>query len=190
VSVTSGVCNNHPLLDCHVIMRRRHVVLGHYWWFVTLWSRWSNARAITGISYTQFIFTNELDYHTQLNVKSASTFILSVNVDHMLTDGWYMEYVSKIIRYSRACGSYHDFRDKMLLLTQKLLNQGFHIVKLKSAVRNVHGHHGYVSFVVIKSMSFSSSWLAIKFVITVARQVSLVEQELLKLPEHRLHPIF
>jgi hypothetical protein len=27
VSVTSGVCNNHPLLDCHVIMRRRHVVL-------------------------------------------------------------------------------------------------------------------------------------------------------------------
>ena len=109
------------------------------------------------VYHTQFIFTNELDNHTQLNVKSASTFILSVNVDHMLTDGWYMEYVSKIIRYSRACGSYHDFRDKMLLLTQKLLNQGFHIVKLKSAVRNFHGHHGYVSFVVIKIMSFSSS---------------------------------
>ena len=34
-------------------------------------------------------------------------------------------YISQLIRYSRACGSYQDFLDRGLLLTRKLLNQGF-----------------------------------------------------------------
>jgi hypothetical protein len=34
-------------------------------------------------------------------------------------------YVSQMIRYSRACGSYRDFLDIGLLLTRMLLNQGF-----------------------------------------------------------------
>ena len=29
-------------------------------------------------------------------------------------------YISQLIRYSRACGSYHDFLDRELLLTRKL----------------------------------------------------------------------
>jgi hypothetical protein len=37
----------------------------------------------------------------------------------------YGVYISQMIRYSRACGSYQDFRDRGLLLTMKLLNQGF-----------------------------------------------------------------
>ena len=40
-------------------------------------------------------------------------------------------YISQLIRYSRACGSYQDFLDKGLLPTRKLLNQGFLLVKLK-----------------------------------------------------------
>jgi hypothetical protein len=43
--------------------------------------------------------------------------------------------ISQMIRYSRACGSYQDFNDRRLLLTRKLLNQGFHLVKLKSSLR-------------------------------------------------------
>ena len=31
-------------------------------------------------------------------------------------------YISPLIRYSRACGSYQDFLDRGLLLTRKLLN--------------------------------------------------------------------
>jgi hypothetical protein len=46
-------------------------------------------------------------------------------------------YNSQMIRYSRACGSYQDFLDRDLLLTRKLLNQGFLLVKLKSSLRNV-----------------------------------------------------
>ena len=37
----------------------------------------------------------------------------------------YGVYISQSIQYSRACGSYQDFLDRGLLLTKKLLNQGF-----------------------------------------------------------------
>jgi hypothetical protein len=53
----------------------------------------------------------------------------------------YGVYISQMIRYSRACGSYQDFLDRGLLLTRKLLNQGFHLVKLKSSLRKFYGRH-------------------------------------------------
>jgi hypothetical protein len=53
----------------------------------------------------------------------------------------YGVYISQLIRYSRACGSYQDFLDRGLLLTRKLLNQGFLLVKLKSSLRKFYGHH-------------------------------------------------
>ena len=46
-----------------------------------------------------------------------------------------------MIRYSRACGSYQDFLDRGLLITRKLLNQGFLLVKLKSSLRKFFGRH-------------------------------------------------
>jgi hypothetical protein len=42
----------------------------------------------------------------------------------------YGVYISQLIRCSRACDSYQDFLDRGLLLTRKLLNQGFLLVKL------------------------------------------------------------
>jgi hypothetical protein len=58
----------------------------------------------------------------------------------------YGVYISQLIRYSRACGSYHDFLDRGLLLTRKLLNQEFLLVKLKSSqLRKCYGrHHDFV----------------------------------------------
>jgi hypothetical protein len=53
----------------------------------------------------------------------------------------YGVYISQLIRYSRACGSYQDFLDRGLLLTRKLLNQGIVLVKLKSSVRKLYGPH-------------------------------------------------
>ena len=40
----------------------------------------------------------------------------------------YGVYISQLIRYSRACGSYQDFLDRGLLITRKLLTQGFLLV--------------------------------------------------------------
>ena len=37
----------------------------------------------------------------------------------------YGVYISQMIRYSRVYGSYQDFLDRGLLLTRKLLKQGF-----------------------------------------------------------------
>ena len=50
-------------------------------------------------------------------------------------------YISQMIPYSRACGSYQDFLHRGLLVTRKLLNQGFLLVKLKSSLRKLYGRH-------------------------------------------------
>jgi hypothetical protein len=50
-------------------------------------------------------------------------------------------YISQLIRYSRACGYYQDFLDRGMLLTRKLLNQGFFLVKLSSSLRIFYGRY-------------------------------------------------
>ena len=47
----------------------------------------------------------------------------------------YGVYISHLKRYSRDCCSYQDFLDRGLLLTRKLLNQVFLMVKLKSLLQ-------------------------------------------------------
>ena len=54
----------------------------------------------------------------------------------------YGVYISRLlIRYCRVCGSYQDFLDRWLLLTRKLLNEGFLLVKLMSSLRKFYGRH-------------------------------------------------
>ena len=43
----------------------------------------------------------------------------------------YIYIYTQMIRYARACGSYQDFINRGLLLTRKLPNKGFLLVKLK-----------------------------------------------------------
>ena len=52
----------------------------------------------------------------------------------------YGVYISQLIRYSRDCDYYREFLDGGLLLTRKLLNQGFLLVKMKSSLRKFYGH--------------------------------------------------
>jgi hypothetical protein len=53
----------------------------------------------------------------------------------------YGVYISELIRYPGSCGSSQDFLDRGLLLTGKLLNHGFLLVKLKSSLRKFYGSH-------------------------------------------------
>ena len=53
----------------------------------------------------------------------------------------YGVYISQLIRYSRDFDYYHEFLDGGLLLTRKLLIQGFLLVKMKSSLRKFYGHH-------------------------------------------------
>ena len=56
----------------------------------------------------------------------------------------YGVFISPLIRYSRACGSYQDFLDRELLLTRKLLNQWFLLVKLKSSLPKFYSRDHYL----------------------------------------------
>jgi hypothetical protein len=66
---------------------------------------------------------------TQLYDKRDDFNILIVNFPFICSNipaaPAYEVYIFQLIRYSRACGSYQDFLDRGLLLTRKLLNQGF-----------------------------------------------------------------
>ena len=53
----------------------------------------------------------------------------------------YGVYISQLIRCYTAYGSYQDFLDRRLLLTRKLLNQGFLLVKMKSSLRKFYCRH-------------------------------------------------
>ena len=53
----------------------------------------------------------------------------------------YKVYISQLIRYFKAGGSYQNFLDSELLLTRKLLNQGFLLVMSKSSFRKFYGRH-------------------------------------------------
>jgi hypothetical protein len=105
--------------------------------------------------------------------------------------------ISQLIRYSRAGGFYQDFLDLGLLLTRKLLNQGFLLVKWKSSLRKfgwllwnicVTNDHGYVPLVVSTSWSFPHSRLFTGFVTRLTRQLLLVNYEQLTLPQHQSSP--
>jgi hypothetical protein len=107
-------------------------------------------------------------------------------------------YIYLLIRYSRACYSYQDFLDRGLLLTRKLLNQSFLLVKLKVLCSPprlgwplwnfcVTNDNGHVPLVINTSRSFPHSWHH-RFVTRLSRQVSLVEQELPTLPEQSSSP--
>ena len=65
----------------------------------------------------------------------------------------YGVYISQLIRYSRACGSYQDFLDRGLLLTRKLPNQWFLLVRLKSSLLKFYGRHHDLVDRYVKSVS-------------------------------------
>jgi len=112
----------------------------------------------------------------------------------------YGVYITQLIRYSRACGSFQDFLGRWLLLKRRLLNQGFLLVKLKSSLRKFYGgHHDLVDryrisvsqknpSVLNTSRSFPHSCLITEFVTRLARRVPHVGHKLLTLPEYLSSP--
>ena len=66
----------------------------------------------------------------------------------------YGVYISKLIRYFRACGSYQDFLERGLLLTKKLLNKSILLVKLKSSLWKFYCcHHDLVDGISVSQMT-------------------------------------
>jgi hypothetical protein len=72
----------------------------------------------TGLVRRYFVFTERYD----LNFPIVNFPFICSNIPSAPAYG---VYISQLIQYSRACGSYQDFHDRGLLLKRKLLNQGF-----------------------------------------------------------------
>ena len=51
----------------------------------------------------------------------------------------YGVYISQLISYFRACVKYNDFLDRVQLLTQKLLKQGYAAPRLNSSLQIFYG---------------------------------------------------
>jgi hypothetical protein len=70
---------------------------------------------------------------------SVRRYISAVTLSY---DGcWSRLYIICIAYNFKRQTSYQDFLDRGLLLTRKLLNQGFLLVKLKSSLRRIYGPH-------------------------------------------------
>ena len=86
------------------------------------------------------IYPIELEIKDTTDTDTSASYI-GIHLEIDSEGRLYGVYISQLIRYSRACGSYQDFLDRGLLLTRKLLNQGFLLVKLKSSHRKFYDHH-------------------------------------------------
>ena len=53
----------------------------------------------------------------------------------------YGVYVSQLIRYSRASSKYVDFVERGMLLSRKLLRQGYESIKVRSSLKKFYGRH-------------------------------------------------
>ena len=104
-----------------------------------------------------------------------------------------MAYISlKLIRYSRAYDLYQNIRERLLLLTEKLQNQAFLVVKIKlhfesltigimtwlSVTKYMIRLSGYVPFVVVTIPSTPPPVMTFRVLTKVTRQVPLAEKEL------------
>ena len=86
----------------------------------------------------EYDISNIYDRRDDINFLSVNFPFLSGNISETPA---YEVYISQLIRFSRGCCFYHDFLDVNILLTRKLLNQGFLMVKLKTSLRKFKGHH-------------------------------------------------
>ena len=128
-------------------------------------------------------------------INSISIILFRYRLDNAAASQQYllMQYISlSWCDFPELVVLFRIFMNRGLLLTRKLLNQGFLLIMLKSSLRKINGRHhdlvdqlwnicvtndrGYAPFVVNTSRFFPHSWLISGFVSRLTRRVPLVEQ--------------
>ena len=90
------------------------------------------------IDNTRHLKTKLYDKRDDFNFPIVNFPFLSSNIP---ASPAYGVYISQLIRYSRACDSYNDFLERGVLLSRKLLSQGFARQRLLSSLRKFYGRH-------------------------------------------------
>ena len=108
-------------------------------------------------------------------------------------------------RYSKDWASYHYFRGRWLLLTNKLVNQRFRVAMLTSPPRRFNSCHpdqvnrcriyvshmttcSHVPFLVITTQSFPNTRVFTWIPARATPFVSHVEEKVLTFPKHQISP--
>ena len=81
----------------------------------------------------------------------------------------YGVYISQLVRYSRACYNYSDFKERHVILVQKLLNQGYKKTKLKRSYLKFHSKYKHA----ISKYNFDSRQILIDVILTNVYQFKL-----------------
>ena len=67
---------------------------------------------------------------------------LSGNIPHGAAYG---VYTSQVIRYARVCNDADDFKERVKVLTNKLIIKGFTINRLKNTMKKCLGKHSWIA---------------------------------------------
>ena len=67
---------------------------------------------------------------------------LSGNIPHGAS---YSVYTSQVIRYARVCNNADDFKERVKVLTNKLIKKGFTINRLKNTMKKCLGKHSWIA---------------------------------------------
>ena len=71
--------------------------------------------------------------------------LISFLVSNIPTTQAYVVYLSQLVRIGRICDKYADFKDRHLMLTRKLLKQGYRYDHLCSCVKRFYNKHVDIS---------------------------------------------
>jgi len=105
-------------------------------------------------------------------------------------------YMSQLILYSRTCNTYQDCLRRSVLLTRKLLNQGFIEARLRSILKKYFGHYHHLTLpyrvsVTTMANDICRTWYCCHENLSLGKswRVPHAEREMLTLPEHLISPL-
>ena len=116
-------------------------VYSHY---LVLFTYWYQTHFMQG-----FLKKNKMKQPKYINSKFCCIHDALLLDSFMMQNSEHARKWSAYFKVKTACGSHHDFQDCGLLLTWKLLNQRFLVVKLKLSLQKLYGCHHELSFVYI-----------------------------------------
>jgi hypothetical protein len=165
-----------------------------FWYFAhDIWHDVLFHKSILGKNRRMLYLLHWEDINTYKTIMAGVYLSINLNLKSTVGNPWlwivlfYLLLFAEVAFVNLSCGSYYDFFDRGLLLTRKLLNQGFLVVKLKSSLRKFYCcHHDlvnryriYVSQIIMDMFRPFHHWFVITgFITRVTWRVPLEKQKL------------
>ena len=90
------------------------------------------------IESNNWLYTKLYDKHDDCDFHIVNFLFLSSNIP---SSPLYGVYISQLIRYTRCCSYYDDFRYRQKLLVDRLLSQGYKVKRLRNSFKKFYGRY-------------------------------------------------